>query len=823
MRAKLLSLALFAALSGGEAPLKEARSLLGKQRHAEAERLLGDWIAANGGTPEVYELRAQALAGLGQPDRAAHEFALALEGLEASGRGGDRLAGLVQGRLAGEDPLARRRDELCRQMAQGFGEIAEDLLREGHAARALELLERARPLATERVREELELLLAKARAAFEEVDLDGAGDGGSDAGPIELESEHYVLVCDLEEEVTRLVADTMDDIFSYYVLVYFDGEEGRASKRKATIRLHADHASMMREWPEPGRSVGGWWSPGEWTVHAYDTRQDTGSLDQMLETLFHEASHQFMTMLAGGGNTPSWINEGTASFFEGARAMADRRVLWPVAARARLLSLVSMLSTGSGPSVRDVIAYEEPSSYPGEYYPFGWGLVFYLQQYEDPQTLAYAWRPYYQRYREEIVKRGSGSLALFEEIFLGAGNPGGFASLDGFVTAWKDWIVGEVLPLAQGPERRALRRTRFDRYLAAAAAAAQAQGTKAAKEALVSEEALLLRALEQAEVIRSEIDREEHPDGQLLLLEADVLERLGRQAAAAAAIERALELEGRGKLELGAERVAALQERMAALDRRNAPLRQLRLRTAAFTKRARALLQEYDESAEPFPLRTYTFALKAGRALGDAEVLQPAAARLQEKLLDEGLAIGRFVPVDGANWETIFTAQESEFAHGPGWLRLAVPARYAGRICTDLELRAPYGVRCRLRRGGEVHRSSFYGVVVAGHRQEDWYAVGVAALDELAVVRCSRDSSGVPTTRSHRSIAVTPPIAADEEPVLHVRVDPAGVLEIRILGDVPRATQRVELQGPVPARNHLGILVKDGRLDLAELLVEVFP
>ncbi len=803
---------------GGEAPLQEARSLLGKQRHADVERLLGDWILSNGGTPEVYDLRAQALAGQKKRDLAAHEFALALEMLAEAGRDGERLGAQVQVRLSAADPLARRRDELFRQMSKTFAGIAEGLLREGHAARALGLLERVRPLSVERTRAELDLLLGQARAAFEEVDLDRAGrGGGSEDAPIELESEHYVLVCDLEEEVTQLVADTLDDIFSYYVLVYFDGDDGRASKRKATIRLHRDHASMMREWPGDGRSVGGWWSPGEWTVHAYDTRQDTGSLDQMLQTLFHEASHQFMTMLAGGGNTPSWLNEGTASFFEGARAMADHRVLWPVAAPARLLSLVAMLGTGTGPSPQDVIAYEEPSSYPGEYYPFGWGLVFYLQQYEDPATLAYLWRPYYQRYREEIVARGSGSLKLFEGVFLAEGNPGGFRDLDGFVAAWKEWIVGEVLPLVQGPERRALRRARLDRYMAAAQAAA------AAKDAPVPEQELLLRALEQAEVIRGEIDREEHPDGELLLLEADLLERLGRQAGAAAALERVLEVADRGLLQLDEEEALALQTRMAALDRRNAPLRQLRLRTAAFTKRARGLLQEYEASAEPFPLRSYTFALQAGRALEDGSELLPAAARLQGRVLEEGLTVGRLVPLDGAHWETIFTGKETEFAHGPGWIRLEIPARYAGRICTDLELRAPYGVRCRLRREGEVFRSSFHGVVVAGHVEEDWYAVGVGSLDELVVVRCARDSTGVPTTRSHRSIAVKPPIASGEELVLQVRVEPAGVLEIQILGDVPRPPQRIELPGPTPAANHLGILVKDGRLRLEELMVEVFP
>ena len=811
-----LALPLLLALAGGEPPLEEAEDLIGARRHEEAERLLGEWMRRNGAQPEAHELRAQALLGLERRDEAAHELALALEVLREPGAGDERLARRILGRLVAADPLARRRDDLFQQMTRTFVGVAEGLLREGHPARALDLLERLRPIGEGRELAELEQLLARARAAFEEVDLDAAGDGGDGRGRIEIESERYVLDCDLEPEVAQLVADTMDDVFDYYVQVYFDGDEGRASKRKARIRLHADHESMMAEFPEPGRSVGGWWSPGEWTVHAFDTRGVMGTLDQMLETLFHEASHQFMTMLAGGASTPSWLNEGTASFFEGARAMADRRVLWPTAAPSRLLSLAGMLRSGTGPDVRDVVAYEEPSSYPADHYPFGWGLVYFLQQYEDPTSLAHVWRPYYQRYREEVVARGSGSMRLFEEVILAPGNPGGFVTFDDFAAAWRRWILEEVLPLEQGPQRRALRRALFDRYVAAADAA------KAVRGAPVSEEELLLRALEQAEVIRGEIDPEERPDGELLLAEADVLERLGRGPGAAAALERALELAEAGRLELSEARVEALHERMARLDRRNAPLRQLRLRTAGYTKRARALLAGYRDGEQPFTLRAYTFALQAGRALQDEQLLA-AAGELEERVLAAGVSVGRLVPVAGSRWDTIFTAREKDFAHGPGWIRLEIPARYAGRICTDVGLRAPYGVRCRLAREGEVYGSSFHGVVVSGHAQEDWYAVGIGSRDQLVVVRCARDSGGVPTTRSHRSIALVPPIGADEELELDVRVEPAGVLEIRLLGPLGRAPVRVELPGPPPERSHVGILVKDGRLVLEDLLVEVFP
>ena len=54
--------------------------------------------------------------------------------------------------------------------------------------------------------------------------------------------------------------------------------------------------------------LGGWWQPGQNVVHAYDTSTTNGTREELLGTLFHEASHQFMTALCnqGGGWAPAW-------------------------------------------------------------------------------------------------------------------------------------------------------------------------------------------------------------------------------------------------------------------------------------------------------------------------------------------------------------------------------------------------------------------------------------------------------------------------------------------------------------------------------------
>ena len=50
----------------------------------------------------------------------------------------------------------------------------------------------------------------------------------------------------------------------------------------------------------PDRGVGGYWVPAQRTVVAYDRAYDEEGFtqDTLWQTLFHEASHQFMTLLS---------------------------------------------------------------------------------------------------------------------------------------------------------------------------------------------------------------------------------------------------------------------------------------------------------------------------------------------------------------------------------------------------------------------------------------------------------------------------------------------------------------------------------------------
>jgi hypothetical protein len=796
--------------------LGRARELLLARQYDQVVVVLEEHLKRSVGDVEVHDLLGQALLALERKDEAAHHFEAALSHADAA------RARELERKLAQADGLQVRRRAFFKKTAKALYDVAAELWREGHAERARDLLAPLVAIAEEPERGQIEALLCEIRAASQAVDLDAAsssdenGAGSGERALIELESEHYLLKSNLELEVTQLVADTMDDIFGYYVRLYFDGKVSGAMQRKATIRIHPDHASMLVGW-QGASKPGGWWSPGEWTVVCYDTRTTSGTLDEMLMTLFHEASHQFMSLLDRGGGAPAWLNEGTASFFEGATAMADHRVLWPDAARGRLQSLAHMLRTSTGPSVADVIGYSEPGSYPPEYYPFGWGLVYFMQQYEDPTTLEYVFRPLYAQYRDRITTRGGDPKALFDELFLAPLAPGKYADFEAFAKHWQGWIRDEVWPLFFERDRGERRLRRIERYVAAAAAAAGDQQAK------VPEAELLERALGDLEFVRREAESgASTPDAALLTLQADLLERLGRPKAAAPVLETLLTLADEDKIELTPERYAELEQRLTSIDKKNAALRTARARAKNLAKTAYKLLEDYQAAEQPMPLRCYTFAQLAGEALHDDEVLLPAAARLRAAAREAGLLLGSIMsPSDRASdWRSNTQTIEDGFSVAERSATIE-GVRFVGRIDTSTLLNGEYELRFRLGRAGKIERSSFHGVVVSGRLDTDWIVAGIDGRGILRLRRLDLGSTADGVTDVVIAMQrLEPPLAADESPQMSVHVLPEGKVRVRI-GE--REEIELDAGGPFPRDAHIGIFAKNARTELTDFVVELFP
>lgn len=821
MRSLLLSLALLLPLPSllpfvTDGELERARALVAEEAWNDARSVLEEHLTVEGDDAAAYELLGEVLLELDEPDAAAHRLDLARSLYEEAkdSRGVKR----AERALMKADPFTSRRAKLQRDLTTKLYKAADKLFEEGHPERALQLAEPALQVATGKDARKLEALLEKVRKAFEKVDLDEASEEGGEDGSWPLivhESEHYVLHANLEQSVVELVADTMDDIYGYYVLVYFDGDASAAASSKARIRVHPTRDSMLSNW-QGASAPEGWWSPGENQVTCYDTRTTTGSLDWMLETLFHEASHQFMTLLSRkGGSAPTWLNEGTACFFEGATAMADRRVLWPDAALKRLSSLSAMLNSGTGPTPTQVVSYAGGGSYPGEYYSFGWGLVFFLQQYEDPDSLEYIYRPLYATYRERITSKGGNSMELFEEVFLGKDSPLDHATFADFEADWRNWILDEVLPLhrAAKAERRALRRAKADRYIAAAAEASKSS------RAPIGEVDLLNRALGHIEYIRKQIDGpEKDTDVELITLQAGLLETLERPQAAAPLVERLLELADQGYWAPTEEEFAALEKRLRDLDRKNYALRNAKRARSGLLRTARALLEDYEEAEQPLPLRAYTFASRLGAALDDQDVLLARAADLRAEARQAGALFGETRSLAGTtkDWTTIYTELSGALRSSPRRLELEAVRPHA-LIRTGIELGEEYELRATIERGDELHRSTVHGLVIAAVEEGDWLVFGVQRKGAAGLWRLSyREGSGV-VTKKVKSFFLNPRPDDDDDLHLRVHVVNGQWIEAQVNGG---ETFDAVWPDDLPRAKFAGVYVKDGRTVLIDPVVE---
>lgn len=815
--------------AGAEAPrsdsaavVDDARAKLGAKDWAGAASALEAYLKHSNGDGAVHDVLAQALEQLGRFDEAAQHFESAAQLYARESK--DGLARNASNGLRRVDPFAERRDAFFRKIFADLFDSGNALLEKGHARRALDLLERIEPLARGKDAAKLAPVLERARATFKEVKLDDdTQEKPAEGWPlVERESKHYKLACYLEPELVQRIGDVMDDVHAHYVDVYFEGNAVKAKAEKATIRILPTREEMLKLW-QGGTPPAGWWSPGTNEVITYDTRSDRdprsnegGTLDWLLEILFHEASHQFMTLAAGGAQVPAWLNEGTSCFFEGTRAMADHRVLWPDAAIGRLMSLTYQLREGKPPSVLDVVSYSAPGSYEPEYYSYGWGLVYFLQEFEDPRTLEHVYRPLYQRYKTEIIQRGTNSLELFNDVFIGPKSPLGHKRFADFESDWKKWITEGVAPLfGKSAETRTRRLKRMDTYLAAAAAAQKD------KKARVGEAELLERALGDIEYVRSVIDGDEKPDGELIVQQADVLERLGRGAAAAPLLETVLDLADKGAFKLDETRYATLEKRLAKLDTRNAALRMARSRMTGLARSARSFLAEYEASPKCGLLRAYTFATITGTALDDEQGLLVSAKALRDKARAANLLAGSILRVDGPTerWTTIFTSPAEEFASANGVVTLE-SVRALAYADPGVELRGEYEIRTRLVREGPRQLGASYGVVVAARPTGDWI---VAVLDDKGSLRTSTFVQG--NNRAVEPAKVTtvrlePPVAEDEHPefVAHVRLD--GTCEIRIGARAP-VLLPLGLDASLP--RNVGVFTKYARVHLEGLVVEQYP
>ncbi|MCA9001992.1 MAG: hypothetical protein KDB61_08720, partial [Planctomycetes bacterium] len=276
--------------------------------------------------------------------------------------------------------------------------------------------------------------------------------------PYEIKGKYYIVRSDMGYDYTHAFLNAMEQMNAFYRGV-FDYKVRGGTMRSCRIDVYKNREEFDRvELENRGQpispNVGGFFVPGENRVATYDSRSTGGTIDDLWSTLFHEASHQF-TRAVLPGLLLTWLNEGTASYFEGAFLQPGGSVATNRIPKTRLRSLYMLLGFVKGekgdyvqarkphpnaPTLEQVITYYRPGSYPGEYYPFGWGLVYFFHNYENEASE----RIYLPIYKEFMLTYKSGGdhdiKARFVEYFVTKAAVPGVDTFEKFEEHWMTWI-----------------------------------------------------------------------------------------------------------------------------------------------------------------------------------------------------------------------------------------------------------------------------------------------------------------------------------------------------------------------------------------------
>lgn len=267
----------------------------------------------------------------------------------------------------------------------------------------------------------------------------------------EVKGECYTVRTTLGKETADQISGAMEQMNHFYRKVFHVKEFGGGTTARCTISVYKNRSEFDMNEPNTDKNVLGFFKPGVNYVATYDRRPEGGKMGELWSTLFHESSHQF-THMVSADVIPGWLNEGTACYFEGARLLSNGTVETNLVAEERLMDLKYFLDKGS-PSLKEVVSYFKPGSYEGEFYPFGWGLVYFIQNYENDKSE----RVYIPVYRDYLLSYKSAgkpeaSFSHFVDFFVTKAKQPGVKTFEDFEKRWKDWIQNLHRLYTAGPE-----------------------------------------------------------------------------------------------------------------------------------------------------------------------------------------------------------------------------------------------------------------------------------------------------------------------------------------------------------------------------------
>ncbi|MEM9381157.1 MAG: hypothetical protein AAGB93_14490, partial [Planctomycetota bacterium] len=288
----------------------------------------------------------------------------------------------------------------------------------------------------------------------------------------EAEGKFYTIKTNMGVEWAERMLGAMEQMNLFYRKVFDYKASGSSSMRSCEVRVWATRDEFESYNPDTGARVAGFYSPSENSVSTYDPRTARGFMKQDIEdlwsTLYHEASHQF-TRMKWRVLIPTWLNEGTASYFEGAALLPGGYVETNRIPESRLRSVVAQIGGGNpadprpvdkleprtgAPDLWDVVTYFQPGSYPGSHYSFGWAMVYFCMNYENEDSER-VYTPIYRAFMDSYMESGEEKNVgkRFKKYFVEEANLPGVETYEDLEKRWMTWVLDLSRIEFGGPEQ----------------------------------------------------------------------------------------------------------------------------------------------------------------------------------------------------------------------------------------------------------------------------------------------------------------------------------------------------------------------------------
>lgn len=198
--------------------------------------------------------------------------------------------------------------------------------------------------------------------------------------PFSVETEHYIVRTDISQRVADNAARAMENLYKQFELI-FKPDASAKNGKKVEIGLFRSQDDFIKhsqeEGGKPTDKTLGFFIPyrdGSGRILVYKRQDEYNTLN----TMYHEATHQFIDMVVHGKDIPLWLNEGLAVYFENSR-FENGKFATGLLPRERLKALKDMIRHREFIPLPDLYT-RTADTFDGDCYAEAWALVHFFAQ-----------------------------------------------------------------------------------------------------------------------------------------------------------------------------------------------------------------------------------------------------------------------------------------------------------------------------------------------------------------------------------------------------------------------------------------------------------